>query len=154
VTAVSATAAMARYAGPVLIAHGEDDGVVPRSHFERLAAAARAGRADDPIAAPVETLLVEGGQHSWLYEDAGYRRSVAAFLTRARGGPFDPATAADLAAATPAERIPEAEATFGTVEELPGGFRTLAQVALPGATRPPHVDRDTATVAGIPTAEP
>jgi pimeloyl-ACP methyl ester carboxylesterase len=154
VTAVSATAAMARYAGPVLIAHGEDDGVVPRSHFERLAAAARAGRADDPIAAPVETLLVEGGQHSWLYEDAGYRRSVAAFLTRALGGPFDPATAADLAAATRAERIPEAEATFGTVEELPGGFRTLAQVALPGATRPPHGDRDTATVAGIPTAEP
>jgi hypothetical protein len=79
---------------------------------------------------------------------------VAGFLTRALGGPFDPATAADLAAATAAERIPEAEAGFGTVEELPGGLRTLAQVALPGATRSPHVDRDAAAIAGIPTAEP
>ncbi len=155
VTAVSATASIARYAGPVLLAHGEDDGVVPRSHFERLAAAARAGRAGDPDAAPVETLLVKGGQHSWLYEDAGYRRAVAGFLTRALGGPFDPATAADLAAATPAERIPEAEAGFGAVDELPGGLRTLAQVALPGATRPPRPESDAAGIAAaLPTIEP
>ena len=155
VTAVSATASIARYAGPVLLAHGEDDGVVPRSHFERLAAAARAGRAGDPNAAPVETLLVKGGQHSWLYEDAGYRRAVAGFLTRALGGPFDPATAADLAAATPAERIPEAEAGFGAVDELPGGLRTLAQVALPGATRPPRPESDAAGIAAaLPTIEP
>ena len=155
VTAVSATASIARYAGPVLLAHGEDDGVVPRSHFERLAAAARAGRAGDPNAAPVETLLVKGGQHSWLYEDAGYRRAVAGFLTRALGGPFDPATAADLAAATPAERIPEAEAGFGAVDELPGGLRTLAQVALPGATRPPRPVSDAAGIAAaVPTIEP
>ena len=155
VTAVSATASIARYAGPVLLAHGEDDGVVPRSHFERLAAAARAGRAGDPNAAPVETLLVEGGQHSWLYEDAGYRRAVAGFLTRALGGPFDPATAADLAAATPAERIPEAEDGFGAVEELAGGLRALAQVALPGATRPPRPVSDAAGIAAaVPTIEP
>ena len=155
VTAVSATASIARYAGPVLLAHGEDDGVVPRSHFERLAAAARAGRAGDPNAAPVETLLVKGGQHSWLYEDAGYRRAVAGFLTRALGGPFDPATAADLAAATLAERIPEAEAGFGAVDELPGGLRTLAQVALPGATRPPRPVSDAAGIAAaVPTIEP
>ncbi|HEY2888727.1 MAG TPA: alpha/beta fold hydrolase [Candidatus Limnocylindrales bacterium] len=154
VTAVSATAAIARYAGPVLLAHGDEDGVVPRSHFERLAAAARAGRADDPIAAPVETLVVAGGQHSWLYEDAGYRRAVTGFLTRAFGGPFDPAAAADLAAATHAERIPEAEAGFGAVDELPGGLRTLAQVALPGATRPPHLERDTTSLASIPRADP
>ncbi|HEV8403445.1 MAG TPA: alpha/beta fold hydrolase [Candidatus Limnocylindrales bacterium] len=154
VTAVSATAAIARYAGPILLAHGEDDGIVPRSHFERLAAAARAGRADDPIAAPVETLLIAGGQHSWLYEDEAYRRAVAGFLSRALGGPFDPATAADLAAATLAERIPEAEPAFGAVDELPGGLRTLAQVALPGATRPPQPDRDATRIAAVlPTVD-
>ena len=154
VTAVSATAAIARYAGPVLLAHGEEDEVVPRSHFERLAASARAGRADDPIAAPVETLLVEGGRHSWLYEDAGYRRAVAGFLSRTLGGPFDAASAADLAAAIPAERVPEAEAGFSTVDELPGGLRTLAQVALPGATRPPHPDPDAAGMAALRAVEP
>ena len=154
VTAVSATAAIARYAGPVLLAHGEDDGIVPRSHFDRLAAAARAGRAGDPIAAPVETLLVTGGEHSWLYEDAGYRRAVAGFLTRALGGPFEAQTAADLAGAIPAQRIPEAEAGFGAVDELPGGLRTLVQVALPGATRAPRSDHEAAGIGSITTVEP
>jgi dienelactone hydrolase len=153
VAAVSATAAIARYAGPVLLAHGAEDGIVPRSHFDRLAAAVRAGRTHDPNAAPVETLVVAGGQHSWLYEDAGYRRTVAGFLTRALGGPFDPDSAADLAAATPSERIPEAEAGFGAVDELHGGLRTLAQVALPGATRPPHSERAATAVADTPRAE-
>ena len=50
VTAISAAAAIARYRGPVLLAHGENDSVVPRSHLGRLAAAARAARADDPSA--------------------------------------------------------------------------------------------------------
>ena len=54
-------------------------------------------------------------------------------LARALGGPLDPEAAGDIAAATPAERIPDGEARFAAVEETPGGFRTLAQVALPGA---------------------
>jgi pimeloyl-ACP methyl ester carboxylesterase len=131
----SASAAIARYRGPVLLAHGSEDAVVPPRHMDRLAAAARSSRAADPGAAVVETLLVEGGHHSWLYEDAGYRRTVARFLARALGGPFEPAVAAELAAATQAERIPEAEMVFEAVEATPGGFRTLAQVAMPGATR-------------------
>jgi pimeloyl-ACP methyl ester carboxylesterase len=153
VTAVSAAAAIASYAGPVLLAHGEEDEVVPMSHLDRLASAARAARADDPAAAPVETLVVDAGQHSWLYEDAGYRRAVAGFLARALGGPFDPQTAADLAAAIPAERIPEGEGRFAAVEQTPGGLRTLAQVALPGATRPPRPDRDATAPAGVPIVE-
>jgi pimeloyl-ACP methyl ester carboxylesterase len=153
VTAVSASAAIARYAGPVLLAHGEEDSVVPMSHLERLASAARAARADDPTAAPVETLIVDAGQHSWLYEDTGYRRTVASFLARALGGPFDPQTSADLAAAIPAERIPEGEGSFAAVEETPGGLRTLAQVALPGATRPPRPDRDATAPAGVPIVD-
>jgi uncharacterized protein len=135
---VSATAAIARYDGPVLLAHGDDDTVVPVSHFERLAAAARASRVDEPDAAPVETLVVSGGAHSWLYEDPGYRRAVASFLAAALGGPLDPAAAGEIAADTQAMRIPDLEAQFEAVDELPGGLRTLAQVALPGATRPPR----------------
>ena len=62
---------------------------------------------------------------------------MAGFLTRAMGGPLEPAVAADLAAATNATRIPDGEAPFAAVEDTLGGFRTLAQVALPGATRAP-----------------
>jgi pimeloyl-ACP methyl ester carboxylesterase len=141
---ISATSAIARYDGPVLLAHGRDDVVVPATHLDRLAAAARSARAGDPFAAEVETLVVEGGQHSWLYEDPGYRRAVAGFLTRAMGGPLDPETAADVAEATAATRIPDGEAQFEAVEATPGGLRTLAQVALPGATRSPRPDTDIA----------
>jgi len=133
---VSASDAIARYRGPVLLAHGDEDVVLPVRHLARLAEAVRRSRAGDPEAAPVETLVVIGGQHSWLYEDPGYRRAVARMLTDACGGPLDPDVAGDIAAATPAHRIPDAETKFGAVEDEPGGFRTLAQVALPGATRP------------------
>lgn len=150
---ISAAAAIARYRGAVFLAHGDSDVVVPPAHMERLAAAARAGRSDDAAAAPVETLLVAGGQHSWIYEDAGYRRAVATFLARAFGGPFDPETAGDLAAAIPAERIPDGEARFAAIEATPGGIRTLAQVAMPGATRMPPTDDD-APIPAMPGSEP
>jgi hypothetical protein len=135
VAAISASAAIARYAGPVLLAHGDQDAIVPIRHLARLAEAVRRSRAGDPLAALVETLVVAGGQHSWLYEDPGYRRAVARMLAIACGGPLDPETAGEIAAATHAERIPDAESRFGAVEDEPGGLRTLAQVALPGATR-------------------
>ena len=150
---VSAATAIGRYAGPILLAHGDGDTVVPPAHMGRLAAAARAGRSDDPGAAPVETLLVTGGQHSWLYEDAGYRRTVATFLARALGGPVDPATAGDLAAAVRAERIPDGDERFAAIEATPGGIRTLAQVAMPGATRHPRSDDD-AGIPAVPAGEP
>ena len=138
---ISATDAIARYAGPVLLAHGADDVVVPSWHMERLAKAARAGRLDrmdreSVDQAPLETLVVEGGQHSWLYEFAGYRRAVAIFLATALGGPLSPEAAGDIAAATQADRIPDGEAKFAAVAANPGGLRTLAQVARPGATQP------------------
>lgn len=133
---ISAAAAIARYRGPVLLAHGDDDAVVPHRHLERLASAARAARAGLPEPAPVETLVIPGGQHSWLYEYPSYREAVARFLASALAGPLDPSEAGRIAAATPAERIPDGEARFTAVAETPGGLRTLAQVALPGATRP------------------
>jgi pimeloyl-ACP methyl ester carboxylesterase len=131
---VSATAAIARYRGPVLLAHGNLDQVVPFGHLGRLAAAARRARAGDPEAAPVETLVVDGGHHSWLYENAGYRSTVARFLASALGGPLSPDEAAAIAAGTHVERLPEAEVQFAAVDATPGGFRGLARVALPGAT--------------------
>ena len=139
---ISAATAIARYDGPVMLVHGSEDAVVPAGHMDRLVAAARSARAGDPFAAEVESLVIEGGQHSWLYEDPGYRRAVAGFLTRAMGGPLEPATAADLAEMTDATRIPEGETQFEAVEATVGGFRTLAQVALPGATRPPRAEPD------------
>jgi hypothetical protein len=56
-------------------------------------------------------------------------------LTIALDGPSNPDDAAEIAAATMAERIPDAETRFAAMETTHGGLRTLAQVALPGATR-------------------
>ena len=135
VRSISASAAVARYRGPILLAHGDRDTVVPSSHLARLARAARASRKEDPEAAPVETLTIAGGQHSWLYEDPNYRRAVARFLTEACGGPLDPDAAGAIAAATVVERIPDGERPFEAIADTPGGLRTLARVALPGALR-------------------
>lgn len=132
---VSATTAIARFRGPILLAHGADDVVVPASHLDRLAAAARSTR-PRPGDAPVETLVVPEGQHSWLYEFPAYRSAVASFLARALGGPLTPDEAAEVAAATPAERLPDGEVRFDAVERTPGGVRALADLARPGALRP------------------
>ena len=140
---VNATAAIARYRGPVLLAHGAEDIVVPPAHMERLARrrpGRRAARGDPPV----ETALVAGGQHSWLYELADYRRAVARVAAAALGGPMAPDAAGEIAAATPAERIPDGEARFAATEDIEGGARTLAQVVLPGATR--RVARDDGAV--------
>jgi uncharacterized protein len=120
---ISASAAIARYRGPILLTHGDGDQVVPVQHLDRLAAAARGARQDEPAAAPVETLVIEGGQHSWLYEFPAYRAAVARFLAEHLGGPCSPDEAATRAEATPAERLPEGEQRFAAVASTPGGFR-------------------------------
>ena len=148
---ISAARAIARYRGPLLLAHGDADQVVPVAHLHRLEAAARAGRLlrdDAGPAGPVETLVVPRGEHSWLYEDPTYRSTVARFLADALGGPLSSAEAARVAAETAALRIPDGDPRFSAVEGTPGGFRTLAQVARPGATRIPAVAPDGA--AGVP----
>ncbi|MDF2734503.1 MAG: dipeptidyl aminopeptidase [Chloroflexota bacterium] len=147
---INATKAIARYRGPILLAHGAADQVVPFGHMGRLAGAARSSR--DTGDAPVETLAIAGGQHSWLYEEPAYRAAVARFLTRALGGPLDPEEAARLAAAAQAERIPDGETRFDAVAATPGGFRTLAQVAMPGATRVPAPNVVNDREPGVPPA--
>ena len=69
-----------------MLIHGTDDGVVPVGDLARLAAARRAARPD----AVTETLVVEGGRHSWLYEFPEYR---AADRPVPRGEPRRPAHA-------------------------------------------------------------
>jgi uncharacterized protein len=146
VAAISASAALTRYSGPVLLIHGDRDIVVPPAHLNRLAAAAMASRRLLPgrgnqrprerSVEPVETLLIEEGHHSWLYEFPLYRRTVAAFLTRHLGGPLEPAEAAEVAAAVPASRLPDGQVRFSAVANEPGGIRSLLRVALAVVRRP------------------
>jgi dienelactone hydrolase len=125
IRAISAGNAVRTYRGPILIVHGSDDAVIPVDHSARLerdALRARstraAARAADGRAEPIgriERHVVVGGQHSWLYEDEGYRRAVARFLAEALGGPFTPDEAADLAAGVDAVRPAESEGRFSAL---------------------------------------
>ena len=130
---ISARAAIARYDGPVLLAHGSADAVVPISHLARLAAAAGNARRRRGTA-PVEVLVVAGGSHSWLYEDSRYRRTVARFLAEALNGPLPPDEAGERAAAVDARRLPEGDGWFAAVTNAPGRIRTIGELS--GAVRP------------------
>jgi uncharacterized protein len=110
----SATAAAARYRGPLLLIHGAQDHGVPVEDLEHIARAANEhrARADDP---EVETLVLPDFGHRWLYEDAGCRRRIAAFFARWLGGPLAPEVAGERAASTVVERPPEPVYGFGAL---------------------------------------
>jgi pimeloyl-ACP methyl ester carboxylesterase len=110
--AISARHAIARYRGPVLIAHGRDDPIMPMEHARRIFTAATGPRRQGSSSSPVELLIVAGGGHSWFYEDETFRRAVAGFLARELGGPLSPEDAAEAAAAADARRLPEVETTL------------------------------------------
>ena len=136
VRSVSAARAVETYRGPILLIHGDEDRVVPVSHLSRLERAAVKARAEDPEAGPVEALIIPGGQHSWLYEYASYRGTVARFLATALGGPLAPDEAEAAARATEATRLPQREHPFSAVENEPGGVRTLVRaIRQAGASR-------------------
>ena len=122
---ISASEALRALDRPILLVHGTADIVVPVSHLDRLAGVARrAGR-------PVETVRIEGGQHSWLYEYPEYRRVVAEFLARSLGGPLAPGEAGDRAAAADARRLPDTPRPQTAVQREPGGLRSLVALAVP-----------------------
>jgi len=127
VRSVSAARAVETYRGPVLLVQGDADRVVPIAHLSRLERAALKGRAAAPDAGRVETLVIPGGAHSWLYEYPAYRGTVARFLTSALGGPLDAATADAVARATTATRLPQRDHPFSAIEAEPGGVRTLVR---------------------------
>ena len=130
---ISAAAALTTYDRPVLLVHGDTDDVVPVGHHRRLMkVASAAGRS-------VESLVIPGGRHSWLYEFPEYRRTVASFLASTLGGRYSPEEAGERAAATEALRIPEGETQLDAVTAEPGGFRSLAAIALPDRRGDPPV---------------
>jgi pimeloyl-ACP methyl ester carboxylesterase len=123
VSSISASRAIGDIEAPVMLAHGSDDRVVPAGDLARLADARRLARPD----AITETMIVEGGEHSWLYEFPEYRAAIARFLATMLGGPVEPDEAAALAASVPAVRLPDPE-RLTTLDEEPGGLRSLSHV--------------------------
>jgi alpha-beta hydrolase superfamily lysophospholipase len=99
----SAAIAAAKYRGPLLLMHGQDDRGVPVAHMALIAEAAQSTRAAAD-SAPVETLVIPGYGHRWLFEEAEMRRRTAAFFARELVGPMAPAKAGELAAACVVER--------------------------------------------------
>ncbi|MDQ2966348.1 MAG: alpha/beta hydrolase, partial [Chloroflexota bacterium] len=136
VAAISASGAIARYEGPVLLLHGDADTVVPLAHLRRLERIARESREGRPDAAPVETLVIEGGRHSWLYEFPAYRRTMARFLAESLGGPLSPDEAGEIAAGVPATPITDGERQLSALAAEPGGVRSLVGVIFRSLARP------------------
>ncbi|MBA2719891.1 MAG: alpha/beta fold hydrolase [Chloroflexi bacterium] len=126
---ISASEALRRIARPVLLVHGTEDAVVPVAHLDRLT------RITVAAGHTAETLVIEGGQHSWLYEFPEYRRTVASFLARSLGGPLSPDVAAARAEAVDARRLPDAVRPPTQIELEPGGFRSLVRRSAPAVDR-------------------
>ena len=117
------TAAIARYDGPVLLAHGAEDAVVPVEP-PGPARPRRPARRGPATRSPRRSRRSSSRAAStrWLYEDRrlppGRRRRSSPARSAGRSSPT---AAGELAAATPAERIPDGEAPFAAIEETPGG---------------------------------
>jgi hypothetical protein len=97
--------------------------------------------------------VIDGGQHSWLYEFPVYRRTVAAFLARALGGPLAPDEAAARAEAVDARRLPDTVRPPTQIEQEPGGFRSLARLAIPRNPRASRGDTDADATTLASTAD-
>jgi dipeptidyl aminopeptidase/acylaminoacyl peptidase len=136
----SACVAAVRYRGPLLLMHGEDDRGVPVAHLALIAEAARGARTD-PGSAPVETLILPGRGHRWLYEDAEARRRTASFFAKELGGPVAPEKAGELAADCVVERPENPVYGFGgssAAQKAEAEARDKSRLeARDGPSRPP-----------------
>ena len=136
-SAVSAVAAVVRYAGPILIIHGALDEIVGPDDAVRLDRAARrvAGR-------EVELLILPEGRHRWLYEDAAYRGRIAAFLARHLAGAPAPDRAAARAVATRVLRPADTD----------GALSALERPAAPASASAALASAALAPAAAVPTS--
>ena len=123
-----------------MLVHGDEDHVVPVGDLARLAAARRATR---PLAV-TETLIVEGGRHSWL-SSAPLPRRPSPASSGSRSRTLTPDEAAARAAAVPGGP-PSRARRLTAIDEEPGGFRSLARIFQPGR-RPEDGRGATATAA-------
>jgi alpha-beta hydrolase superfamily lysophospholipase len=123
-SAASAAAAVARYAGPILIVHGARDEIVGADDALRLDRAARRvpGR-------EVELLVMPDGRHRWLFEDPAYRGRIAAFLARHLAGAPDPDVAAARAVATRVLRQADTHGLFSALHRPAAPASTPAAAA-------------------------
>jgi dipeptidyl aminopeptidase/acylaminoacyl peptidase len=126
---VSATRAARAYLGPLLLAQGTADDIVPHGHVLRLVRVARRSRAAARLAGlatgPLRLVIVRGGSHSWLYEDRRHRGEIARFLADALGGPLSLDAAAAAAEAVDARRLPDPGTGFSALDDEPGGVKGL-----------------------------
>ena len=96
------------------------DTVVPVGHLRRLVAPA-VGARRRPVRRGVETMVVPGGQHSWLYEDAALPADPwPSFLTRGDGRSAGPGRGGGHRRRDACDRIPDGEAPVRAVEETLG----------------------------------
>jgi pimeloyl-ACP methyl ester carboxylesterase len=109
--------AASRYQGPLLLLHGEDDHGVPAEHMDFIAGAARETRTAEG-SLPVETMLVPGYGHRWLYETPEVRRRIASFLAGSLGGPISATEAGEQAAAVQVDRPENPVFGFGAAPGL------------------------------------
>jgi alpha-beta hydrolase superfamily lysophospholipase len=131
----SATVAASLYRGPLLLLHGEDDRGVPVAHLALIAEAARATRRA-PGSAEVETIVMPGFGHRWLYEAPETRRRIASFLARSLGGPVSPHKAGELAATCVVERPANPIYGFGATPDAPQAApKTAARTASKSARK-------------------
>ena len=138
---ISATEAIARYRGPVLLAHGADDVVVPPWPHgpPREGGAGRRLRPADrtppirPRSRPSSSRAASTPGCTSSPSTGGRGALPGAAL----GGPLDPGRGRRR---SPPPRRPTASRTVRRSSRPsptnPGGLRTLAQVARPGATQP------------------
>jgi len=121
----SAVPAARRYRGPLLLIHGSDDHGVPVAHLDMIARAADSARG--PADPPVETLVVAGFGHRWLYEDPTCRRRIAGFFARYLGGPVSPELAGERAEACAVQRPADPVYGFGALPGRPPADRWSPQ---------------------------
>ena len=104
----SARRAVAAADAAVLVVQGDADEILPLRDLRVLEEAA-ASRGPAHV---TEILVVRGGRHRWLYEDAGFRAAVAGFLARNLAGALAPADASATAAALAVTRPADTEGSL------------------------------------------